>query len=35
MAVKEEILDTRLSELEWKKNICIVSEELEKNNVEE
>jgi outer membrane protein TolC len=35
LSIREEILETHLSELEWKAEICTVSEELEKNNVEE
>ena len=33
IAAREEILEARLSELEWKTDICLVSEEIEKNNV--
>ena len=34
ISAHEEILETRLNENEWKANVCLASEELEKNNVE-
>ena len=34
IALREEILENKLNEAEWKTNICLVSEELEKYKVE-
>jgi hypothetical protein len=35
IAVREEILDAEINELEWKASVCLAFEELEKHKIGE